>query len=272
MNIQLEQQNSITQAVLFATHVWSEPICSRFIKLRDELDSSADVYLLLDESNAEVTENWRKALGANSAKQIFSFTLNSLLLLGFPTFKANTLVPGSAHFPVLLFAQEKTYTYYWIVEYDVQFMGNWKELLDNFNEQPHDLLCSHITIFPDIPNWPWWRSLEIPKRLYGQINLSAKTFLKGFFPIYRISKAGIMCVLEAHRNGWTGHYETLVPSALSNSGLLVEDFNSLGRFYSPGGIAQGEGALPLSSLRWQPNIRLSELTDHDTKLLFHPIK
>lgn len=272
MNTQTEQQNPIAQAVLFATHVWSEPICSRFIKLRDELDNHADVYLLLDESNPEVSENWRNALGASSARQIFPFTLNSLRLLGFPTFRADKLVPGSAHFPVLLFAQERTYACYWIVEYDVQFMGNWKELVDKFNEHPHDLLCSHIAMFPSIPNWPWWRSLEIPKRLYGQINLSAKTFLKGFFPIYRISKAGIMCVLEAHKNGWTGHYETLVPSALSNSGLLVEDFNSFGRFYSSGGIARGEGEDPLSSLRWRPNIRFSELTDHDAKLLFHPVK
>jgi hypothetical protein len=273
MAAQRRQINSTGQVVLFLTHIWSEPAFSRFTKMRDDLQGIADVYLLLDGSTGEVLGKWETALERNNAdKKIFSFTLDSLWSLGYSTFRQNSLVPGSAHFPVLKFAEENFYTHYWLVEHDVLFTGDWGELLMKFTDQRQDLLCSHLVAYPNIPNWPWWRSLLVPKEIANEIDLQKKKFLKAFFPIYRISSAGIACVHKAHEKGWTGHYEVLVPNALSVADLLVGDFNSFGEYYSGGVIRSGQGGQVLSSLRWRPPIILSEIEEQNSQLIFHPVK
>lgn len=59
----------------------------------------------------------------------FSFTNSILHELGYSPIEER-LLPGSNHFPLLKFYREHPdYDYYWMVEDDVRFSGDWNDVI-----------------------------------------------------------------------------------------------------------------------------------------------
>ena len=242
------------QAVLYLTTKSNEWTLSSFHALEQSLQGKADVYFAYHQQGDVLP------VSLQNIENLFVFTSDVLNELGYTPIEKGKLVPGSNHFPLLKFFKEnQCYDYYWLVEDDVRFSGDWKDFFDSFASSTSDFLSSVIETKAENPNWYWWTSLKT-----GNEVIAEEKLLKSFNPIYRLSSQALVCI-DAHlRIGWMGHYEVLLPTLLYNKGFLLEDFGGEGTFVRPENNAKFYDD---TSMRIAP-----VLPDDRKNYLFHPVK
>lgn len=242
------------QAVLYLTTKSNEWTLSAFHALEQSLQGMADVYFAYHQQGDVLP------VSLQNVENQFVFTSDVLNELGYTPIEKGKLVPGSNHFPLLKFFKEnQCYDYYWLVEDDVRFSGDWRDFFDSFASSTSDFLSSVIETKAENPNWYWWTSLKA-----GNEVITEEKLLKSFNPIYRLSSQALVCI-DAHlRIGWMGHYEVLLPTLLYNKGFLLEDFGGEGTFVRPENNAKFYDD---TSMRIAP-----VLPDDRKNYLFHPVK
>ena len=242
------------QAVLYLTNKSNEWTLSSFHALEQSLQGKADVYFAYHQQGDVLP------VSLQNIENLFVFTSDVLKELGYTPIERGKLVPGSNHFPLLKFFKEnQCYDYYWLVEDDVRFSGDWKDFFDSFASSTSDFLSSVIETKAENPTWYWWTSLKT-----GNEVIAEEKLLKSFNPIYRLSSQALACI-DAHlRIGWMGHYEVLLPTLLYNKGFLLEDFGGEGTFVRPENNAKFYDD---TSMRIAP-----VLPDDRKNYLFHPVK
>lgn len=242
------------QAVLYLTNKSNEWTLSAFHALEQSLQGMADVYFAYHQQGDVLP------VSLQNIENLFVFTSDVLNELGYTPIEKGKLVPGSNHFPLLKFFKEnQCYDYYWLVEDDVRFSGDWKDFFDSFASSTSDFLSSVIETKAENPTWYWWTSLKT-----GNEVIAEEKLLKSFNPIYRLSSQALVCI-DAHlRIGWMGHYEVLLPTLLYNKGFLLEDFGGEGTFVRPENNAKFYDD---TSMRIAP-----VLPDDRKNYLFHPVK
>ncbi len=204
------------QAVVFMSDKSDKNILSRFYKLKEASCSTIDVFFLYHQ-RGQLPESIRK-------EQHFTFTDDILSELGYTPIE-DKLLPGSNHFPLLKFFLEKNwYDFYWMVEDDVEFTGNWSCFFDAFKDNKTDFLSANIKTHNEDPDWYWWHTLQSA----GFLASSEK--IKSFNPIYRLSSPALACIDHALKNGWGGHHEVLIPTLLNAKGFSLSDFGGEGTF------------------------------------------
>lgn len=110
------------QAVLYLTNKSNEWTLSAFHALEQSLQGKADVYFAYHQQGDVLP------VSLQNIENQFVFTSDILSELGYTPIEEGKLVPGSNHFPLLKFFKENQgYDYYWLVEDDVRFSGEWKE-------------------------------------------------------------------------------------------------------------------------------------------------
>lgn len=242
------------QAVLYLTNKSNEWTLSAFHALEQSLQGKADVYFAYHQQ-VDVLP-----VSLQNIENLFVFTSDVLNELGYTPIEKGKLVPGSNHFPLLKFFKEnQCYDYYWLVEDDVRFSGDWKDFFDSFASSTSDFLSSVIETKAENPNWYWWTSLKT-----GNEVIAEEKLLKAFNPIYRLSRQALACIDAYLRIGWMGHHEVLLPTLLYNKGFLVEDFGGEGTFVRPENNAKFYDD---TSMRIAP-----VLPDDRKNYLFHPVK
>ncbi|MEZ0272785.1 MAG: hypothetical protein ACAH18_11890 [Methylophilaceae bacterium] len=256
--------------VLFLAHQWSEAIGQRFARLRRELSPFVDCFVLLQNDQGDVLRSWTAflhAIGASDA--LVPFLADELPgELGLRYFGENRIM-GNTHFPLLRFARSRRYRHYWQVESDVEYRGNWLSFFGAYRECETPLLASHIHRYHDWPTWHWWHSFAVPT----DSGLALANLYKAFFPVFRISPPAIEAVEQAHRAGWLGHFEVVVPTAVTRAGLGLQDLCAINPCYV--GASQNPCAiLPIqSTLRWRPEVSVGEFWHRGSgALIFHPVK
>lgn len=138
---------------------------------------------------------------------------------------------GSADLPMLWFCQNRAdFDFYWFLEYDVRYTGNWSELFDAFENNTADLLGTTLLTYEDFPEWSHWTTFEPPDELPKQ------AWLRGFFPICRLSSAAVKVLDGAYQAGFAGHYECIWPTELKRQGLSIEDIGGDGEYVEPENI------------------------------------
>lgn len=242
------------QAVLYLTTKSNEWTLISFHALEQSLQGMADVYFAYHQQGDVLP------VSLQNIENLFVFTSDVLNELGYTPIEKGKLVPGSNHFPLLKFFKEnQCYDYYWLVEDDVRFSGDWKDFFDSFASSTSDFLSSVIETKAENPTWYWWTSLKV-----GNEVIAEEKLLKSFNPIYRLSSQALVCI-DAHlRIGWMGHYEVLLPTLLYNKGFLLEDFGGEGAFVCPENKAKFYND---TSMRIAP-----VLPDDRKSYLFHPVK
>ncbi len=248
-------------AVLFMTHTWNVEVESHFRNLRDTLSiSDYDVIVLLQKNS-----RWQR-INLPEDTPYYIFTKHSISKLGYTPIR-KTIVPGSNHFPLFQFYKDYPhYEYYWIVEYDVCFNGNWNTLFGAYKNSNVDFLSSHITHYDGGDKaWYWWLSLEKAK---NHVPLTQR--LSSFNPIYRLSHRAMQFLNEKMREGHKGHHEVLIPTLLHTNGYTLEDFGANANYgnkqHEPFYIGEGK----VSSMRYRPLIKDEEIIQPDC--LYHPCK
>lgn len=242
------------QAVLYLTTKSNEWTLSSFHALEQSLQGKADVYFAYHQQGDVLP------VSLQIIENLFVFTSDVLKELGYTPIERGRLMPGSNHFPLLKFYKENQgYDYYWLVEDDVRFSGEWKDFFGSFASCTSDFLSSVIETKAENPTWYWWTSLKT-----GNEVIAEEKLLKSFNPIYRLSSQALVCI-DAHlRIGWMGHYEVLLPTLLYNKGFLLEDFGGEGTFVRPENNAKFYDD---TSMRIAP-----VLPDDRKNYLFHPVK
>jgi len=249
------------QALAFFTHIYNSQIERRYRKLTIELGERVHPFIL-----AEVGTPIPK----NRLGETHFFDFNRLRS-GVNTF-GDRVIPGNEHLVALDFYRNYPgFEYYWFIEYDVVFSGNWAVLLDAVRNDSSDLLAGHIRSLPEEPKWVWWDSLNIPDGA-----LPRSSWLRAFCPVYRISRQGLKAVEDCVRAGWTGHFEALIPTAIRSASLSISDIGGDGartpgerrhRFYSSRSFNAG-ASHRAGTLRHRPThaFRLRR------NAIFHPVK
>lgn len=152
-----------------------------------------------------------------------AFTSEILHGMGYHPIAA-TIVPGSNHFPLLKFYLEHPrYDYYWLVEDDVLFTGEWPDFLDKFSQKDSDFVSAYVRSYGEEPDWPWWGSLS------GAEEIPLESRVHSFNPIYRLSSRALAYIHDKLGQGWSGHHEVLLPTLLLHGGYSVADLNGEGR-------------------------------------------
>ena len=242
------------QAVLYLTNKSNEWTLSAFHALEQSLQGKADVYFAYHRQGDVLP------VALQNIENLFVFTLDVLNELGYTPIEKGKLVPGSNHFPLLKFYKENQgYDYYWLVEDDVRFSGEWKEFFDSFASCTSDFLSSVIETKAENPNWYWWSCLKT-----GNEAIAVDRLLRSFNPIYRLSSQALACIDDHLRKDWIGHHEVLLPTLLYNKGFLLEDFGGEGTFVRPENNAKFYDD---TSMRIAP-----VLPDDRKNYLFHPVK
>ena len=253
-----------TNAFLFVTHKVNEEILERYTALESETKDIGHTFFLLNEESDCYEE---KIPQSNITPYIFNEeTLNELDYEPI----ADTIIPGSNHFATLQFFKDNPgFTFYWVIEYDVIYTGNWNNFFENFENIEVDFISSKIQRYEDVPFWPWWKSLHLDDR-----NLKAHQLLMSFNPIYRISNKALAFLdrfLKGRKN-W-GHHEALIPTALGRAGFKLLDFGGNGEFVLPQFRERfyiDQPNLNIRTMRYRPFIKQSELVLQDK--LYHPVK
>lgn len=260
-------------AVLFLTHTWTRVVRARLERLRREIGDAADVFPLLQSS-----EETRRKLAAKPDARRSAFLFDPAVLprfLGFPYFRGTSIVPGSAHYPLLAFARTRPeFARYFVIEHDVDFSGDWGELIGTVAAAAPDFAASHFGTFETDPAWPWWSSLKPPPG-HPAWQRDRSDLRRTFNPVYCISPRAIAVLEDAHRTGWRGHFEVLIATLLAHNGCRIADLAELGGFYV--GTAQdgprGTPVEKLSTMRWRPAITPAEFRARSRgRTLFHPVK
>lgn len=242
------------QVILLLSNRTDYAISERYDKLVKDYGCKADVYLLFD-----ITKGYNKQ-SLEHFEHIYPFDVNKMIDDGYTALKEGFL--GNCHYPVLTFHKEyPEYDYFWIVEDDVLFSGDWSELFDTFIDDTADLVATKIRRYEEEPTWCWWKSI----RAGVDETISKNIMYACFIPIYRLSAKAIECLDIEMRNGWRGHFEGVVPTVLIKNGLTLRDLNGKGygldervdiHFYSD------------NTHSWSP----LHVQSFENNIIYHPIK
>jgi hypothetical protein len=202
--------------------------------------------------------------------ELYLFSNESLSKLNYPMIWPS-FMRGHTHFPLLQFFRDNPdFDYYWVIEYDVRFSGDWRFFFESFEDTKQDFLTCHICDHASEPDWAFW-PLHHPRK---SIPLSER--LSSFNPIYRLSKASLSFLHQSLRDGWCGHFEVLLPTLLHHNGFTIMDIGGKGRFTPPDMknnfyIAQfnSDDALECGTMREK---RSFWRVGQEKNKLYHPVK
>jgi len=259
------------EAVVFVSHVFSGSVLSRFRKMKNEVPRQHDVFFLYDASDATAADiRFAQRIIGDPLR---TFEVSQLFDVEYPNPWADSeqqTVKGNLDLLFVHFSQiEPSYSRYWFVEYDVAYTGHWSEVFEAFKESNADLLGTTLTPYEHRPDWYWWPSVDPAS------DINQSEWIRGFFPIIRLSTSGLEILNEAYQAGWSGHFEAVIPTLLQSQGLKIEDIGGNGpfvksencnRFYtnSPERQTLSPGSFVYRPTRPRPGMRAGTL--------WHPIK
>jgi len=253
--------------LLWVTHVWTPEIEAEFERIRKaENPDKLEVWLLLDD----------RTPGADKLAQRYPrchrFEQETLLALPYPSMYGRPFV-DHCHLPLFdFYLAHREYAYYWCVEYDVRYTGDWGKFLSTFEQYDHALITSHIRRFTQEPRYFWWKSLRHPTK---EIPLALR--LRSLNVVHRISREALQYLHEALCDGWQGLAEVSYPTLLHEGGFRLLDFGGNGayvlpgyrnRFYTSQSSKTGDIRV-LGTVRFRPSRKRAGKRP-DT--LYHPVK
>ena len=242
------------QAILLLTNRTDYAVRDRYDKLVSDYGKKADVFLLFD--NSSLTDNRE----LEHFKRIYTFNVPELIAEGYTALEEGFL--GNCHYPILKFYQDyPEYNYYWRIEDDVVFSGDWSVLFDAFANDASDLVSGKIRTYMDDPSWYWWESVKTPK---GVI-LSPNEMYASFTPVFRLSAKSLDCLADEMCKGWRGHFEARSPTIIARHGMSMRDMGGEGRFVNPSDVHR---FYTEDTHTWIP-LRVQPMTPNK---IYHPIK
>jgi len=252
---------NIGQVFLFLSHLSDGIIIKEFKNLRRSAAHLGESFFLYDTTGKTVPEKIARL-------SPYFFSNECMHSLGYPLIDEKIL-PGHAHFPVFNFYLDKPqYGYYWLIEYDVRFSGEWRFFFESFFKTDADLLTSYIRLYEEQPNWYWW------ELTHPQKSIPLQNRICSFNPIYRISNSALSFLHQAFKSGWRGHHEVALPTLLHHHGFTIQDICVNGKYAVPGmynNFCSGNHEIKSSgdTVRYRP---VFWRYGREKNKLYHPVK
>lgn len=255
------------KVVVVATHKYNSVVERKFRRIQKELNKNDYDFFLLYHTEGKDSERF-----ISEDIPVSKFRMADLNALSYHPI-ADTLIPGSTHFPLLYFFNiNKDYEYFWYIEYDVEFKGLWKTLINDCDNNllTYDFLSCHIEKFSrSNSSWPWWftgNDMRVP---------FAKC-IKSFNPICRYSNQALTCLDDYLRQGYYAHSEVLIATCLYYHGMKIGDIGGQGEFVPEGWenryYLAAEG-INNGTMRYRPVYTREEIAiTGRMNMLFHPLK
>ncbi len=263
MPLEISRKNDQCKiAYLFLTDKDSDTMLDAYSMIRDSVSPPCTARILFHHKTPTITERL-------SMQDPYLFTNESLLAMNYTPIVMN-IIPGSNHFPLLQYFHDfPDYAYYWVIEDDMRFTGDWKYFFDSFNLYDHDLITSHIRWFKHEPWWNWWQSLS-----HTELDIPLKKRLRSFNPIYRISRRALNFIHRALSQKWMGHHEVLFPTLLYHNQYKLMDFGGKGDFVPRGNKNKfytwiSKRGVQVGTLRYRPVL---SVPGNERNKLYHPVK
>lgn len=218
------------EAIVFLSHVLDEEVLSRFEELKRDTLPERDVYFAYDGSGT--SRSHRRSARQHLGETLRIFSPSKILDVPYPNRYAHQetpgLIPGNTDLLYLHFSElEPSYSHYWFIEYDVAYTGPWSDLFAAFASSDADLLGTTLSPYQQQPDWYWWPSFE------PTVNIDRTDWVRGFFPVIRLSMDAIDLLDNGYRAGWAGHFEVVIPTLLHYHGRDIEDIGGDGPFVAP---------------------------------------
>lgn len=239
------------QAFLIVTQEISKHVLKLYNKIKAAVPNPEDVILLFHARGSALPN-------VPEGVRVETFTNDVMKNLGYKPIRTK-LVPGSNHFPVLeFFLKNPQYQYYWCIEDDVTFSGEWSHFFNSVNKYDYDFVTSHIRRYTDLPDWFWWDTYRVPGKDFDT------DMINSFNPAYRISNRALKFIDLSLKNGYRGHHEVLLPTLLRSGGYTLADLGSDENHVTP-----CLSLCTLGTMRWKPVFfRPGPKKNH----LYHPVK
>lgn len=254
----------IKKTILFMSHFVNDILVERYQKLVNEAPSDYDVYWMLQYEN-----NSEEKLPDNIKFE--TFTLKNIDDLGYYIY-GNHLYHNVNFIPQLFYNRHPEYEYYWNIEYDVIYTGDWSIILKSFEKSNSDMIACHVEKYSEKnADWSWWRDFDLNEQRFRK-----QDCLKSFNPIYRMSNRAFVYLDQQFKIANPAYFETTIPTLLYNNNFILEDFggtgefvhkNNYNRFYIQGADVNN------GTMRFLPRFLDEEISYLGTKnILFHPVK
>jgi len=221
--------NSARQAVVLLSHIETPMIARHFARLRRETSGLIDAFFCLHQPQPvpEMTANAAVDLviTARDGAHLLPHRESERRRGGRPFNRGfNDLI----WMPAYLHPQLTGYDYLWIVEYDVDFAGDWRRFFARTMQSRADLLSASILPRVQCPQWANWPGFDCPPEV------SSDCQLRMFAPVTRLSRAMRDSYVQSMRESrWRGHFEAVVPTIARHHGLRIEDLGGNGPFCPP---------------------------------------
>lgn len=228
------------QAAVFLTHLHDPVIDRHFLRLRAEASGVLDVFRCTHvppstDGPHEVLPGDFQVTDAEARRMLPLRHAERML-------KGGNLIPGFAdlaYMPLLLSVSMQRYDHLWLVEYDVDYSGNWRTFFQTFSSYSADYLSTTIYPRQQDPEWMHWRWFRVAKEV------SPEHHTRSFAPIVRFSRRMLAAYEEAMQQGtWGGHSEAIYPTLARFRGLLIRDLGGHGPFTSPPFIGRNYSNTP----------------------------
>jgi hypothetical protein len=224
----------IETAILFLTHVVSDEVVKSFLRIQSEVSENAHAYFVLHTGGREANGTVPPGV---SVDRFIELSDAELLALPYPrkcdpkgwSGKGWHIIDNVDTLPLAFFRRYPDYSYYWGIEYDVFFTGEWGEFVDHFERSDADLIGTVMEPRSTAPEI----DLAPPLR-----NAAGKAFaddevIRGFFPLFRVSRCFLMKMDSCYCDGWNGHYEFSWGTCARAFKMKLETFGGTGPYVHP---------------------------------------
>jgi len=221
----MEFEHNRETVVILRGFYLDDRVLANIEKLHREVAGKADFFFLYDIKPALVNEETLP-----KGIRTFAFHQDRWVDYKRPDPYHKTFIPGNEETMFLMFFDEfPQYKYYWFIEYDAEFTGDWWFLIGSFEHSSADLLASSLTDSNEFPEWGIWKSLTPPE--HELLHHSER--VRCFLPVCRFSAEALRVIRRYLKTGWSGHPEALIASILKKEALLLEDIGGDGPYTRP---------------------------------------
>ena len=240
---------------LFLTSTTDDRVIRQFERLRAEARDYVDVYLVVNPSSLPVVP------GLN-AEELMPRRWKAMLANRY-------IIPGYLDMIWMPLGLMAPYPYVWMIEFDVDYAGDWGQFFGQFKRNRADLLTTSLTRLANDPGWDHWENLSAPA------TVDAADWHRDFHPIMRLSQRFMRAYVDQMRSpDWGGHHEFTIPTLAMHLGMDVEDIGAGGLNYTNTPL---DPDLAPGSFIYRPVIRTAYFherpeTFDQPRMLYHPVK